>query len=177
MIESLENKKFKTILIDPPWNEVGGGKIKRGADKYKKLLKTKEIISYCKNLKDHIENDAHLYIWVSNNFLLDGIEVIKEIGFQYKTNIVWTKKKAGLGQYFRGKHQLCLFATKGDGYAVRTPAKDITTWLGNTIIPATLHSKKPLNISELVEQRSYGPYLELFTDNNISRQNWTTIIL
>ena len=38
------NKKYKTIYADPPWNEQGGGKIKRGADKHYNLMKTKEII-------------------------------------------------------------------------------------------------------------------------------------
>ena len=37
------NKRYKTIYADPPWNEQGGGKIKRGADRHYPLMKTKEI--------------------------------------------------------------------------------------------------------------------------------------
>ena len=37
------SRKYKTILADPPWQEQGGGKIKRGADKHYPLMKTKDI--------------------------------------------------------------------------------------------------------------------------------------
>ena len=37
------NKKYKTIYADPPWNEQGAGKIKRGADRHYPLMKTEDI--------------------------------------------------------------------------------------------------------------------------------------
>jgi N6-adenosine-specific RNA methylase IME4 len=174
-----ENQKFKTVLIDPPWMEVGGGKIKRGADKYKRLMKTNEIIYESKMHLDLIETNAHLYVWVTNNFLKDGLRLIEELGFAYKTNIVWNKRKAGLGQYFRGHHQLCLFAIRGNGYSVRSANKSLTTQLGGGIIPATTHSKKPDEIYTLIENRSLGPYLELFTNFSSinARNNWSSIII
>jgi hypothetical protein len=42
---------FRTILIDPPWNEAGGGKIKRGADQHYPLLKTREIVPHDHGLR------------------------------------------------------------------------------------------------------------------------------
>ena len=64
--------KYKTIYLDPAWNESGGGKIKRGADKHYKLMKTKDIIEYCEiNIKPLIDDDCHCYLWVTNNFLKD----------------------------------------------------------------------------------------------------------
>ena len=36
--------KYRTLYVDPPWSEVGGGKIKRGADRHYSVMKTKDII-------------------------------------------------------------------------------------------------------------------------------------
>ena len=47
-------KKYKTIYADPAWSEVGGGKIKRGADKHYKTMKTKDII----NMKNIVDCDS-----------------------------------------------------------------------------------------------------------------------
>jgi len=57
---------YKTIYADPPWNETGGGKIKRGADRHYDLLKKNEIIKYMEAIPTH--DDSHLYLWVTNNF-------------------------------------------------------------------------------------------------------------
>ena len=102
-------KKYQIIYADPPWAEYGGGKIKRGADKHYPLMKTYDI---CK-LKIPTDNNAHLYLWVTNNKLQDGLQVMKAWGFEYKTIITWTKDRFGLGQYFRGNTEHCLFGVRG----------------------------------------------------------------
>lgn len=35
--------EYVTLMADPPWNEAGAGKIKRGADRHYPLMKTREI--------------------------------------------------------------------------------------------------------------------------------------
>jgi N6-adenosine-specific RNA methylase IME4 len=165
------NKLYKTLLIDPPWHESGGGKIKRGADKHYKLLKTDHIIYLLNNyLAGKVDDSAHCYLWVTNNHLKDGLKVMDSLGFTYKTNLVWVKTNFGIGQYFRGQHELLLFGTKGRGFDVKTGSKNISTFIGNNLIAKTIHSKKPNQTYDLIEQRSYGPYLEMFARNY--RQNW-----
>lgn len=83
------DKKYKTIYADPPWAEHGGGKIKRGADRHYPLMKTKDIIAL--PVKELAEENAHLYLWVTNNFLEDGLRVMEAWGFDYKTMITWAK--------------------------------------------------------------------------------------
>ena len=63
----MNNKKYKTLVIDPPWSEVGGGKIKRGAQKHYPVMKTPAIVATIKQSKPfkHINEDAHLYLWVT----------------------------------------------------------------------------------------------------------------
>jgi len=168
--ESLNVLGYKTIYADPPWNESGGGKIKRGADRHYSLMKTKEIIEYLKQIP--IADNAHLYLWVTNNFLPDGLETIVELGFRYVTNIVWVKDRFGLGQYFRGQHELCLFAVKG-----RLPYKhednpNRSCCTEPTVIHAKRqkHSKKPVEMYNKIEAVSYPPFIEVFARER--RDGW-----
>ena len=165
------DKVFNTIYLDPPWYQRGGGKIKRGADRHYPLMKEKEIEALLKRqLEDKVGENAHMYMWVANNHLPEAIRIIDNLGFRYITNIVWAKPRFGLGRYFRGQHEICLFATKGRGFSVRKDVNNISTLLGKTLINPTKHSKKPKEMYDLIESRSEGPYLELFARNN--RDGW-----
>ena len=115
-----------------------------------------------------ISENAHLYLWVTNNHLQDGLKVMDALGFRYITNVCWSKNQIGLGQYFRGKHELCLFGTKGRGVAVRTDDRTIASLFE---AKKTVHSKKPDSFYRMVEQRSMGPYLDMFARNH--RPGWT----
>lgn len=162
---------FKTIMLDPPWNERGGGKIKRGADKHYPLLKTPDIIKtvlQCEHWNS-LEEDAHMYLWVTNNFLEDGLFIMKSLGFRYVTNVVWVKDRIGLGQYARGKHELLLFGTRGENHT--KVKKDNKTLVSVIEAKRQRHSKKPEESFEWIEARSHGPYLELFSRSE--RDGWT----
>ncbi len=152
---------YRTILADPPWNERGGGKVKRGADRHYPLLRTAEIIEVMQAqlAARDIAPDAHLYLWVTNNFLIKGIAVMGELGFRYVTNRVWAKDRFGLGYYFRGQHELLLFGVRGRGPLARTDRKNLPSVIK---APRTKHSAKPIEAYQLIEARSHGPYLEMF---------------
>ncbi len=193
--------EYKTIYADPPWNESGGGKIKRGADKHYELMKTKDIIAYMKNIP--IAESAHLWLWVTNNFLPDGLKVIDALGFRYVTNTPWIKAKfhptiiekgwmiiklqIGLGQYQRGCHESLLFAIKGKhmGYktgstsANRSKCTIPSVTFSESLIDLPLlternkHSKKPKVCYDRIEMISYPPYLEVFARQE--RDGWDAI--
>lgn len=158
---------FKTILIDPPWMERGGGKIKRGADRHYSLMTTEQIIETirCCFSVYPVADSAHLYLWVTNNFLRDGFQVIDALGFRYITIITWVKDRIGLGQYFRGLTEQLLFSVRGD----YLPA----TQKGVTAIfeAKTTHSTKPNASYAMIEGVSLEPRLELFARQ--SRSGWT----
>jgi N6-adenosine-specific RNA methylase IME4 len=157
----VNEKKYKTLVIDPPWSEVGGGKIKRGAQKHYSVMKTPAIIATIQQSEPfkHINDDAHLYLWVTNSFLQDGLRVMKELGFTYKTNWVWIKDRFGLGQYHRGQHELVLFGIRGKGYNVKTYSKSIPSVVS---AKRRAHSQKPEEFYDMVENRSVGPYIDMF---------------
>ena len=155
----LKMKKYKTIYADPPWYEQGGGKIKRGADRHYSLMKTEEIKRF--PVAELADDNCHLYLWVTNNHLPDAFAVMEAWGFRYITCITWVKDKIGLGQYYRGLSEHCLFGAKG-----RLPYKviDGKRAQGKTAFyaPKTKHSEKPQEMRKMIELVSYAPRIELF---------------
>ena len=153
--------KYRTILADPPWMESGGGRIKRGADAHYPLMKTKDICAL--PVEDLVSSNAHLYLWTTNNHLPDALRVIEAWGFRYISAITWCKQgKPGLGQYFRGLTEHCLFAVRGNlPYKLDVAGK---RQQGTTVIhaPRGRHSEKPEAMRSIIQTVSYGPFLELF---------------
>jgi N6-adenosine-specific RNA methylase IME4 len=191
---------FNTATMDPPWLERGAGKIKRGADRHYPLMSKEKIYATVYNSDEWTEvgEDAHLYLWVTNTFLKDGLWLMEQLAFRYITNIAWVKVtnnwptvimdsvksdyleliqetwlatlkgavRIGIGQYFRGSHELCLFGVRGKCHK---PAKALP---GAFMAPRDEHSKKPQYIYELIEKTSPGPYVEFFARQS-GRPNWT----
>jgi N6-adenosine-specific RNA methylase IME4 len=162
VLPNLHTNRYKTIYADPPWaKETGGGVICRGAQKHYDVMKQADLITLSLQIRRITAPAAHLYLWVTNNCLLDGIELCDAWGFKYKTLITWAKDRIGIGQYFRGQTEQCIFATKG-----MLPFKIVNgkRQQGSTLItaPRLRHSQKPVQMREYIERVSYGPRLELF---------------
>lgn len=149
---------YRTILADPPWFERGGGRIKRGADRHYPLLKTPDIPRVIMESGVFVPAaDAHMYLWVTNNHLKDGLWVLAQLGFRYVTMLTWAKDRMGLGQYYRGQTEHLLFGVQG-----RLPALARTE---STLIvaPRRRHSEKPDETFRKIERVSPPPRLELFS--------------
>lgn len=151
--------------INPPWPERGGGKIKRGADRHYPLMNVKDIISL--PVGEIADDNAHMYLWVTNNFLEAGLECMKAWGFRYITMITWVKDRMGLGQYYRGMTEHCLFGVRGmvpyqvDENGKRQQGKTVF------VAPRKEHSEKPKQMREMIEKVSPGPRIELFSRKNV----------
>ncbi len=158
---------FKTVAMDPPWQEHGGGQIKRGADRHYPTMDIASII-YTVQRADvwTIDESAHLWLWTTNNFLPDGLTVMSALGFRYVTNLVWCKDKIGLGQYLRGQHELCLFGVRGD--AMVPEVRNVPSVVH---APRGRHSAKPAEAYAAIERVSPGPRLEMFARE--PRSGWT----
>lgn len=168
--------KFTTILADPPWRfENRTGKM---APEHNRLLRYPTLsINEIKNIpvKETTTNPSHLYLWVPNALIKEGLEVLEAWGFTYKTNLVWYKIRKdggpdgrGVGFYFRNVTELILFGIKG---SLRTLAPGRTQV---NIISSRKreHSRKPDETYKLIKACSPGPYLELFARG--SRKNWSS---
>lgn len=170
-------KRFSTILADPPWQfQNKTGKV---APEHKRLsrygtMTLDDILAM--PIEKLTEEPAHLYLWVPNALLLEGLQVMSAWGFQYKTNIVWHKVRKdggpdgrGVGFYFRNTTELILFGVRGKKARTLAPGRTQVNILRTM---KREHSRKPDELYDLIEQCSPGPYLELFARG--SRKNWTT---
>lgn len=155
-----------TILADPPWqfaNRTG-----KMAPEHKRLnrygtLTLPEILEI--PVPAACAENAHLYLWVPNALLREGLDVMDAWGFNYKTNLVWHKVRKdggpdgrGVGFYFRNTTELILFGTRGrlrTSEAGRTQVNIIKSRKRE-------HSRKPDELYEIIEACSPGPYLEMF---------------
>lgn len=168
------NTKYATILADPPWqfqNKTG-----KAAPEHKRLsrystLTLQEIVDI--PVQSVAADHAHLYLWVPNALLMEGLKVMVAWGFQYKTHIVWHKIRKdgepdgrGVGFYFRNTTELLLFGIRGK---MRT-LKPGRTQVNIIKTRKREHSRKPDEQYTLIESCSPGPYLELFARN--TRENW-----
>ncbi|MEA2442453.1 MAG: hypothetical protein QOH76_3877 [Thermoleophilaceae bacterium] len=109
---------------------------------------------------------AHLYLWVPNALLGEGLSTMAAWGFDYKTNLVWLKTRRdgapdgrGVGFYFRNVTELVLFGIRGKDNRTLAPGRRQVNLIAET---KREHSRKPDQMHEVVERCSPGPYLELF---------------
>ncbi len=167
---------FHTILADPPWQfQNRTGKV---APEHKRLNRYETMdLESIKSLpvSQVTMNTAHLYLWVPNALLPEGLEVMKAWGFSYKTNIIWEKVRKdgnpdgrGVGFYFRNVTEVLLFGTKGSNARTLDPGRSQVNLIRTQ---KREHSRKPDEIFSLIQSCSPGPYLELFARG--VRQGWT----
>ena len=175
LLSELGTNKFSTVLADPPWqfqNKTG-----KMAPEHKRLSRYPTMtLQEIKDLPVEaiVEDRAHLYLWVPNALLPDGLEVMKHWGFEYKSNIVWYKirkdggpDRRGVGFYFRNVTEMLLFGVRGKD--VRTLRRGRTQ---ENIISSRKreHSRKPDEQYEIIEECSWGPRVEIFARG--PRKGW-----
>jgi N6-adenosine-specific RNA methylase IME4 len=177
LLRRVGDQKFATILADPPWqfqNRTG-----KMAPEHKRLNRYGTMpLDDIKALPVHniAADTAHLYLWVPNALLPEGIEVMRAWGFHYKSNIVWHKVRKdggpdgrGVGFYFRNTTELLLFGVRGKDARTLAPGRRQVN------IMRTMkreHSRKPDETYGIIEACSPGPFLELFARG--SRAGWST---
>lgn len=160
-------QKFATIYADPPWRfQNRTGKV---APENKKLnrYETMDLEAIKAMPVSEVAADkSHLYLWVPNALLPEGLEVMKAWGFEYKGNIVWEKVRKdgqpdgrGVGFYFRNVTELLLFGIKGENNRTLAPARSQVNLIRTM---KREHSRKPDEIIPIIESCSPGPFLELF---------------
>lgn len=159
--------RFRTALCDPPWPERGAGSKggKRGADRHYKVVRVINIPDLIMSSPLwHLDDDCHLYLWVTNTFLAKGAGhwVLKELGFRMIHSVTWAKPRGGIGQYRYGQTEHMLFAVRGRAM-LPEPIDRGSTLLGGRLIAASrTHSEKPIEQYDECETVSPGPYCELF---------------
>jgi N6-adenosine-specific RNA methylase IME4 len=177
LLTTAKGRRFGTILADPPWQfQNKTGKV---APEHRRLSRyatlTLEDIAALP-LGEVAAEVAHLYLWVPNALLPEGISVMRAWGFRYKSNLVWHKVRKdggsdgrGVGFYFRNVTELVLFGVRGKNARTLAPGRRQVNLLATR---KREHSRKPDEQYEIIEACSPGPYLELFARG--TRKGWAT---
>jgi N6-adenosine-specific RNA methylase IME4 len=168
------NGQFSTILADPPWqfqNRTG-----KMAPEHKRLSRYPTLtLDDIKAIPvgDFAAPTSHLYLWVPNALLAEGLAVLQAWGFTYKSNIVWHKVRKdggpdgrGVGFYFRNVTELVLFGVRGNMRTLPHGRRQVNF----LATQKREHSRKPDEFYDIVESCSPGPYLELFARHR--REGW-----
>jgi N6-adenosine-specific RNA methylase IME4 len=174
LLDFVGSRKYSTVLADPPWqfaNRTG-----KMAPEHKRLSRYETLtLQEIKELPVPlmVNEKSHLYLWVPNALLKEGLEVMAAWGFQYKTNIIWHKIRRdggpdgrGVGFYFRNTTEMVLFGVRGQLRTLDPGRRQVN------IIKTQKreHSRKPDELYEIIEACSEGPYLELFARGK--REKW-----
>ncbi|MDI3315960.1 MAG: MT-A70 family methyltransferase [Mycobacterium sp.] len=166
---------WKTVLADPPWRFINRtGKVApehRRLDRYSTL----DIDAICSiPVSDVTAKDSHLYLWVPNALLPEGLRVLDAWGYRYVSNVIWAKRRKdggpdgrGVGFYFRNVTEIILFGVRG---SMRT-LPQARSQVNMIETRKREHSRKPDEQYLLIEACSPGPYLELFARH--ARPGWT----
>ena len=167
-------KRYRTLCADPPWRYRirAEDKTHRGRAAYP-TMSQEELRALPIGL--WASEQSHLFLWVTNAFITDGLELVKVWGFDYKTLITWVKgrieggrlvSQIGVGNYFRNNTEHVLFAVRG---SLPVLTHDSPTAF---IAPRGQHSQKPPPFYDLVSHMSPGPYLDVFARKQ--RFGWDT---
>jgi N6-adenosine-specific RNA methylase IME4 len=151
-------KRYRTIVADPPWRY--NVKPPEGATPYPTMTQ-QELLNLPVGL--WAADQAHLYLWTTNSFMVEAHGLARAWGFEPKTIITWIKRHRvsddnwiGMGFYYRGVTEHVIFAVRGNLKVFRSDQPNIL------YAPHTNHSEKPAAFYDMVMHMSPGPYLDVF---------------
>ena len=176
LLTAMDGRRFACVLADPPWQFVNRtGKM---APEHKRLSRygTMGLAAISALPVAAVSAPtSHLYLWVPNALLPEGVQVMQAWGFRYKSNIVWHKLRKdggsdgrGVGFYFRNVTELVLFGVRGKNARTLQPGRRQVNYLGTR---KREHSRKPDELYPVIEACSPGPRIELFARG--TRPGWT----
>jgi len=177
LLEEVGKKRFSTVLADPPWqfqNRTG-----KMAPEHKRLSRYPTMtLQEIKELPVEaiVRDTAHLYLWIPNALLADGLQVMEHWGFTYKTNLIWYKirkdggpDRRGVGFYFRNVTEMILFGVRGKNARTLQPGRSQENIISSQ---KREHSRKPDEQYKIIESCSPYPYIELFARG--PKKGWFT---
>jgi N6-adenosine-specific RNA methylase IME4 len=159
-----EGRTFSTIYADPPWRHDNQASRASASNHYP----TMTLEDICREpVSELAAKNCHLHLWATSPMLPEAFKVISSWGFEYKSSFIWVKRQMGLGNYWRGAHELLLTACRGQ-LAFNDHSQ--RSWLE---VDRTTHSTKPEEIREIIEKVSPGPFLELYGRKPPVNSSWT----
>lgn len=144
--------KFDVLYVDPPWSYYAYHKKGRVAENHYQTMNSKDICDL--EVGSIAKKDSVLFLWVTFPCLLEGLRVMEEWGFTYKTlGFCWVKRNKkqtntwfmGLGFWTRANPEICLIGVKG------RPKRESNKVRSLVDTPIEKHSKKPKEVRKRIE--------------------------
>lgn len=174
--------RYRTVVADPPWDHSDGTGVtltvgmsaRPHPEKGKRMppYSALSVEAICGlPVGDIAEDDAHLYLWTTNRYLRSVWDVAEAWGFSGVCVITWAKAYRGAlgGGAWQSNTEFCLFARRGNLPTIGKARGRWYDWPRRFGPPtaeggkrSSMHSAKPEQFLDLVEQVSPGPYAELF---------------
>jgi len=161
-LAELKGQKFGCIYMDPPWS-YSNQATRAATGNHYDTMSLEELALL--PIEELAAEKCHLHMWTTNAYLFEGMKLMQDWGFHFKSTFVWVKPQIGMGNYWRNSHEIMLLGIRGGQRAI---ARDQRSWLECS---RGEHSAKPEQVRRAIEQLSPGPYLELFGRG--PRQGWT----
>lgn len=178
-----DDDQFLTLEADPPWcYEDNGFNGYQSVQEYRihcpyRTMSFRSILRGGREVIRVMKRDSHYYIWVTKDFLIEGLLTMKMWGGVFKNMIVWLKTSQagkltyGMGHWYRNGWEAMLFGTRGQpgrpAQATSQPnwflaPKPAEIWLPGDVQDSKKHSRKPQAAYDLICRNSPGPRLSLF---------------
>jgi N6-adenosine-specific RNA methylase IME4 len=159
--------KYKTIVIDPPWEmqriQMEDRTFSNDVFDYPTMS-----IDEIKNMKLPAHEECHLWLWTTQKYLPKCFDILNAWDFKYLVTFVWHKnggfQPVGLPQY---NCEFVLLARKGGQGFLDT--KQFFTCFN---APRREHSRKPDEFYDLVKRVSPEPRIDYFARE--SREGYET---
>ena len=166
--------KYRTIVIDPPW-DYSDTTFRSGAghgEKYANRPLPYGVMSYADlealPVGDIADDDAVLFLWTTSRYMPDAFPLVKAWGFRYVQMLVWVKPgPMPLAMPFAPPATEFLLGCKRG----RPPRRGMFP-SSALVIPQGLHSVKPEAFLDHIEAVGEPPYIEFFARRQ--RLGWDT---
>jgi len=164
----LPDKKYNTLVIDPPWDISLTGIWKKRENRKLKLDYVTMSLQEIKEIpiRNILEQGSHVYLWATNKTLSSAFDVLKEWGCSYHLTLVWCKPSfiaPCLAYQFATEFILLGFYGK--------PMQKFSGEISLNWFKATQkrngHSSKPEVFYQIVKKMSPEPRLDLFSRRKI----------
>lgn len=163
----LPKKTYHIILADPPWryDHAPAGDPGRAIEANYPTMTMEELCNL--NVAEIAAPDCLLYLWVTTPKLVEGMQLLEEWGFAYRTSLVWVKYEIGTGYHARSQHELMLIGLRGH---MPPPAPELRK---TSVIFAGRqeHSKKPDELCERIEA-AYPAFNKIELFSREPRNGW-----
>lgn len=162
---SLVSRRYRTILVDPPWPYRDSG-IRGGTRGHYHTMSFDELSALPISRLAH-PGGAAFWIWTTWPMLREGTphRLLAAWGIPWRGEMIWDKLSLGTGRVTRSRTEILIVAVTG---RLTLASKCVDPVI--QVRRRARHSEKPRQFYEVIEELSPGPRIELFARS--ARNGW-----